>query len=88
MNSATVKKIFSILIVTVMMLVLGAFLLNKLVPNVVSQAVNAIEDSVYKATGLSFDFNGDGDSGEGGNNSYEGGSDADDELSPDVEGFN
>ena len=35
-------------------------------PNVTQQVVNAAETSVFNATGMSFDFNGDGSAGQAG----------------------
>lgn len=55
-----VKKIFMTLVIVVMCIILGAFLLNKLVPTATAQVVNAVEDSLYNATGMKFDFNSDG----------------------------
>lgn len=55
-----VKNIFTTLIIIVVCVVIGAVTLNVLVPNVVTTMVNATEDQIYKATGLAFDFNGDG----------------------------
>lgn len=46
--------------------ILGAFLINILLPNVTQQVVNAAETSVFNATGMSFDFNGDGSGGKAG----------------------
>ncbi len=66
--SSSVKKIFGVLIVAIMMVILGAFLLNILLPNVATSVVNAIEGTVYQATGISFDWNGDGTNGSGNNN--------------------
>lgn len=40
--------------------ILGAFLINILLPNVTQQVTNAAEQSLFNATGMSFDFNGDG----------------------------
>lgn len=59
-----VKKIFVILITVVMCVIIGAFLLNVLLPNAVAQVVNAVEKSIYSATHISFDLNGDGVGGE------------------------
>ena len=60
------KKIFVMLIAIVGIIIVGAFLLNTLLPNVVKSVVNAVEDSIYKATKMSFDFNGDNDFGNNG----------------------
>lgn len=66
-----VKKIFGILITIVGCVLLGAFALNVLMPNVTKTVVNSTEDMIYKATGLQFDFNNDGVSGNN-NKSYQG----------------
>jgi hypothetical protein len=58
-----VKKIFIILIGVVAVVILGAFVLNILMPNVTEQLVDATEDLVFSATGLEFDFNANGSSG-------------------------
>lgn len=58
-----VKKIFITLITIVICVILGAFVINTLMPNVVNTVINAAEGQIYNATGLSFDFNGDGDGG-------------------------
>lgn len=65
--SGTVKNIFKILIVAVAMLIIGAFVLNILLPNVTTSLVNAAEGTVYQATGMSFDWNGDGTGGDSNN---------------------
>lgn len=54
-----VKKIFIILITVVACVIIGAFFLNTLMPNAVNGVVNAVEDSIYSATHLSIDLNGD-----------------------------
>lgn len=59
----SVKKIFVVLITVVMCVILGAFLLNILLPNATSQLINAVENSIYSATHISFDLNGDGTGG-------------------------
>lgn len=56
----SLKKVFFILITVVICMAVGALLLNIFLPNVVKQMSNAIEDSIFKATKISFDFNGDG----------------------------
>lgn len=60
----SVKKIFMTLVVIVLCILVGAFLINILMPNVVTQVIDSAEDSVYKATGMSFDFNSNGNKGE------------------------
>lgn len=62
----SVKKIFIILITIVACVILGAFLLNVLMPNAVTQVVNAVEQSIYSGTGISMDLNGDGTRGAAG----------------------
>lgn len=55
-----VKGIFITLITIVACVLIGALFLNTLLPNVAAQVVNAVEGTIYQATGMSFDFNGDG----------------------------
>lgn len=62
-----VKKIFMTLIIIVVCVILGAFIINTLLPNVATTLVNATEDQIFKATGLSFDFNNDSHGGQNGN---------------------
>lgn len=66
-----VKKIFITLITVVACVILGAFVLNTLMPNVTTTLINAVEDQIFKATSLEFDFNNDGTIGSN-NNTYEG----------------
>jgi len=54
-----VKGIFKVLIVIVACVIIGAFVLNILLPNVTTSMVNSLEDMVHNATGLQFDWNGD-----------------------------
>lgn len=69
-----VKKIFITLITIVICVILGAFVINTLMPNVVNTVINAAEGQIYNATGLSFDFNGDGAGGtQNANSTYNGG---------------
>ena len=91
----SVKKIFMTLITVVVCVVLGALVLNVLLPNVTNSLITAVEDMVYNATGMSFDFNGDTNAGSanaGGNyadiedNVAEGGDAA--SLTVGVDGFN
>lgn len=86
-----VQGIFKTLVILVCCIVLGAMVLNIFLPNVVTQLSNVVEDSIFKGTGMSFDFNGDGKGG-GANasNSYTdttNGGDFDTELNGKVEGF-
>jgi hypothetical protein len=86
----SVKKIFTTLIVIVACVMIGAFVLNVLMPNVATQLVNATEDQIFKATGISFDFNNDGNFGQN-NNTYNGGQSAGNETGingSNVQGFN
>lgn len=57
------KKVFITLITIVALVVVGAFVLNVIMPNTVTTMVNTVEGMVYNATGLHMDFNGDGDVG-------------------------
>lgn len=56
--SGSVKKIFTVLIVMVACVVVGALVLNVLLPNVSSTLVDALEQMVFNATGMKFDWNG------------------------------
>lgn len=58
-----IKKIFVTLITIVACIVIGALVLNTLLPNVTTSLISAVEDSIYKATGMTFDLNGDGNKG-------------------------
>lgn len=58
-----VKKIFILLITIVACVSIGAFVLNILLPNVTETLVDATEKMVYNATGMDFDWNGNGKSG-------------------------
>ena len=86
--SENVKKIFVVLIVIVVMVLLGALVLNILLPNVTKTMINATEDMIFKATGMSFDFNGDGIRGSSGAASYQGDMNSDGTVQGDVDGFN
>lgn len=66
-----VKKIFITLITVVACVILGAFVLNTLMPNVTTTLINAVEDQIFKATSLKFDFNKDNNAGTN-DNSYAG----------------
>lgn len=59
----SVKKIFMTLITVVVCVVIGALILNVLLPNVTNSLITAVEDMVFNATGMSFDFNGDTNAG-------------------------
>lgn len=56
----SVKKIFIILITIVACVMIGALVLNVLMPNVTTALVDSVENMVYNATGMSLDFNGNG----------------------------
>lgn len=58
-----VSKIFKILVTIVLCVVLGAFILNKVMPNTVASMFNAVDGMIYNATGISMDLNGDGRGG-------------------------
>lgn len=61
-----VKKIFITLVTIVACVILGAFVLNTLMPNVTTTIINSAEDMIFKATKMSFDFNNDGNVGDSG----------------------
>ena len=52
-----VKKIFIILITIVACVIVGALVLNVLLPNVATALVDSVEDMIYNASGMNFDFN-------------------------------
>ena len=61
-------------------------------PNATVGIVNATEDMIFKATGMSFDFNNDGNTGSSNtNNKYSDSNGSEtgkaSDLNPDVEGF-
>lgn len=66
-----VKKIFITLITVVACVILGAFVLNTLMPNVTTTLIDAVEDQIFKATSLEFDFNNNNNAGTN-TNSYAG----------------
>lgn len=55
-----IKKIFVILITVVALVAIGALVLNVVLPNTAKQLVNQVENQIYNATGMTFDFNNDG----------------------------
>lgn len=59
----SVGKIFKVLIIIVACVIVGAVVLNVLLPNATTSLVNAVEAQIFNATGMSFDFNGDGNNG-------------------------
>jgi len=69
----SVAKIFKILIIVVACVIIGALVLNVLLPNTTRALVNAVEDNIFRATGMTFDLNGDGIQGSNTNNDYTGG---------------
>lgn len=70
--SGNVKKIFMVLVTIVICVLLGAFAINVLLPNGTSTIINATEDMIYKATGMGFDFNNDGNMGDAAGKDYNG----------------
>lgn len=62
----TVKKIFMVLIIMVACVMIGALVLNVLMPNVATSLVDALEQMVYNATGLQFNWNNNDKSGDTG----------------------
>lgn len=65
----SVQKIFMTLIIVVACVILGAFVLNALLPNVIAGVANSAEDMLKNATGMSFDINGDNQVGTAGGDS-------------------
>lgn len=59
----SVAKIFKILIIIVACVIVGAIVLNVLLPNTTTSIVNAVEGQIFNATGMTFDLNGDGTTG-------------------------
>lgn len=53
-----VGKIFKVLIIVVGCVLVGAFILNLLLPNVTTTLIDSVEDMLFRTTGMSFDFNG------------------------------
>lgn len=62
----SVKKIFMTLIIVVACVVIGALVLNVIMPNATKAVINAVEGQIQNATGMDFDFNGDGVTGSDG----------------------
>lgn len=69
----SVKKIFITLITVVACVMLGAFVLNVLMPNVITIGTDAVEDQLQRATGITMDFNGNGETGSRDGDTYSGG---------------
>lgn len=72
MSGGGVGKIFTVLVIIVACVILGAFILNVILPNGTTTLVDATEDMIFRATGLSFDFNNNGKAGSGGSSQYRG----------------
>lgn len=88
----SVGKIFKVLIIVVACVIVGALVLNVLLPNATTSLTNAVERQLYNATGMNFDFNGDGTNGKTTSQTYTGGSKQDkstghEKGSADVDGF-
>lgn len=84
-----VKKIFITLGTVVGAVIIVAFALNILMPNVTTTVINATEDMIYNATGMAFDFNSDGNRGNAGAPNYSGPNrGTNNDVSGGVEGFN
>lgn len=84
-----VKKIFIVLITVVACVIIGALVLNTLLPNVTTALIDSTEDMIYKATKMDFDFNGNGNTGKA--EGTEGMENDDEDMDNDgagVEGFN
>lgn len=62
-----VSKIFVILITVVVCVIVGAFVINILMPNTVTSVVDTVENQIQHATGISLDLNGNGTAGAAGN---------------------
>lgn len=58
-----VKKIFITLITIVALVVVGALILNVILPNTATALVDTAEDQIYNATKISLDLNGNGNGG-------------------------
>lgn len=86
----SVKKIFITLITIVACVIIGAFLLNTLLPNVTTTLIDATEDMIFKATSMEFDFNNNGNFGT--NENQYAGENSDDTVTgvtgDNVDGFN
>lgn len=62
-----VSKIFVILITVVVCVIVGAFVINILMPNTVTSVVDTVENQIQHATGIALDLNGNGTAGAAGN---------------------
>ena len=56
--SDTVKKVFGVLIIVVVMVIIGGVLLNVLLPNTMHAAVDWVEQGIESATGAQIDLDG------------------------------
>lgn len=86
----SVGKIFKMLGTVVGCVIVIAFLLNLILPNVMITVTNAVEGMIYNATGLSLDFNGDGKLGaaNSGKDQQAGVNNSGEEEAGKVKGFN
>lgn len=62
----SIQKIFMTLVIVIACLVIGALILNVLLPNATTQLINSVEDAIFSGTGMEFDLNGDGNAGSAG----------------------
>lgn len=84
-----VSKLFIVLIVVVACILVGALILNVLLPNTMTMAINTVEDAIFKATGISWDINADGNAGDNNTSQVGDRKDSSSMTSGDtVEGFN
>lgn len=81
-------KIFLTLVGVVVGVLLGAFILNLVLPNATAQVTNQIERQIFRATSISFNFNGDGYSGSASEPNTNPGDTGDDVGTGNVDGFN
>lgn len=74
----SVGKIFKILIIVVACVIVGALVLNVLLPNATQGMVDAVENTIFNATGIRLDLNGNGvnENQMGAGNTYSGGNTA------------
>ena len=75
----SVQKIFITLVIVVACVGIGALVLNIVLPNATATVINSIEGQIENATGLTFDFNGDGQ-GATDDSDYTGGNTATDDA--------
>ena len=83
------KKVFITLCTIVLCLMIGGFVLNTLAPNIMDQGIMAVEDSIFNATGFSFDLDGNGRAGAASQGTYNASTNgnAADDNSAGVEGY-